>query len=894
MVELANSMSPNHRWTMAEYRRTGYMANGWNAVRKWNGRTTSAQLAGITGPSRETGVWSPHPTETSGDGEEGFRLYRYRYMDSSTGYVSPPSAELGSDLIAPVWDPAESIASAGTALRFLIGSASAVFGPHATGLNIAASASTLNGHTITRDSGSWIDDGFAVGDYITLANCENAGNNGTWGPIAAVTATVITLLVPYTSGWSTANADDTTATWQRAAKGRIQPSTDSKVDTIILEATTVCRKQVRSFRYGPDATGLNIGSPVINNFGRSDGGSFIDDGFTVGSIVNLNSPEDSANNKSFGPMAYVGAASMLTTFGQFTVNADDTAAIWELYDIVDTGDPTAWYLAGQALNTASYVDSILSDAELETQVLAWDDYDNYPPPVTKYVLSHRERLWCYGQVTHEVGNCDVTNNSVNVGVGGTSPDWNTEVLGAALGDSSTQWLFQRDGDPVVYEISHYDSGGSQIVLKKAYAGVTGNDVAYKIFNRANVIFVSEAGFPESFAAGVYINGPNGEAAGDITGAIGYGSRILFFSQSTISALSWNESPLVDPVMIPMSSKAGALSQRVIVEHQGLVYTMDRRGWHVFNGVYPQEIGQPLGNVLDSIDFTYKERFHACYLPDTRAIRWWVVYTGDTYPKNYVQFDVETGAWSTGTYLQAITDSRLVRQGKGLRAFLLDENGHTWWGDTGLADGCPAANSHLTGAAGSTTTVVNVSDTLPTTGVGLAGAFLSRKTAAGVTESRRISSNTAGAITVASAFTGAPATGAELWVGVIPSKLRTREFSALRGPRQKSLTGYLTIHYKPVTSARYLQVRVYEDYSASAKTWSQTGTARTGITWPGGNTRYPTTDWLVTLNSTGVASIPIGSEWKRFFSVELEIDEPDADFYLIAVECDGQALEEVGT
>jgi hypothetical protein len=47
------------------------------------------------------------------------------------------------------------------------------------------------GDTITRNRGSWLDDGFRVGDRITVAG--TASNNFTNAPITAVTATVLTL-----------------------------------------------------------------------------------------------------------------------------------------------------------------------------------------------------------------------------------------------------------------------------------------------------------------------------------------------------------------------------------------------------------------------------------------------------------------------------------------------------------------------------------------------------------------------------------------------------------------------------------------------------------------------------------------------------------------------------
>jgi hypothetical protein len=48
----------------------------------------------------------------------------------------------------------------------------------------------VTGDTITRTAGSWIDDGFAVGDTVTVGGTSL---NNRQGPIAAVTATVLTL-----------------------------------------------------------------------------------------------------------------------------------------------------------------------------------------------------------------------------------------------------------------------------------------------------------------------------------------------------------------------------------------------------------------------------------------------------------------------------------------------------------------------------------------------------------------------------------------------------------------------------------------------------------------------------------------------------------------------------
>lgn len=60
--------------------------------------------------------------------------------------------------------------------------------------------------TLTRATGSFITDGFKVGDYVFVQNAEDSANNGSL-EITAVTATELTV----TGGTYTTNSDDTTA-----------------------------------------------------------------------------------------------------------------------------------------------------------------------------------------------------------------------------------------------------------------------------------------------------------------------------------------------------------------------------------------------------------------------------------------------------------------------------------------------------------------------------------------------------------------------------------------------------------------------------------------------------------------------------------------------------------
>lgn len=700
MTVLYSSLSPNHIPRVAEYRKVAYVANGWDAVRRWDGRTTSAELAGIAGPSQVTGSWAPASgagngyTTASGDSTIGVHVFRYRYMDSRTGYVSNPSAEF----------------------------------------------------ELKVDSGSE-----AISFEIEASGSEN-----------------------------------------------VIVSTDSKVDTIILEATVV--------------------------------------------------------------------------------GSDDTGG-------------AAFFEAARGANTAgTTVTFDIADANLEVKVLDWADDGHDVPPIAQNIVSHRERIWLFGQVTHAVGTATFTNGSVDVDEGSTDPDWNTEALGSASGESSIPWLIQLEGDSTAYEIDYYDSGNSKIVLKKAFTGTTSSDAGYKIYSRAHAIWVSNPDYPEGFTPLKFLSGPQNEMSGDLTAGVGHGASMLFYSTNSSYKLAWDRGPLEDPIMIPLSSEYGALNQRVVVKVQGRVFAMDYLGWTEYQGIRPKLISRPIDEIRDLIDYSKSDNFHACFLPEARAIRWWVCYTDDTgnYPKRYVQYDLDSGSWSTGEYYQGISASKLIPTSTGLQVMLGDENGHTWFADQGTCDGCYAVDSHLTAASGCTATVLQVDETLDITNVGLAGCFLYHVESG---EAKLISSNTSGAITLTSALSTVPSDGDTFWVGPIPSKLKTKAFSSSRrAEKRRAAKVWLT--FDPLSSTRYLQFRIYEDLSTVAQSWGTSRKARKGLVWPGDTTGYPATDWLVDLSdSDGHVWIAIGTEYRRYVELELEILEPDADLQINTIEIQGHGLEE---
>ena len=190
--------SANHRYHPTEYKHYAYIANGWSKSIRWDGIQGTTYQVGIESPNQALGTWTPAPVPAAGDIGLGVHLVRYRYMDTSTGYVSNPSEE-----------------------REIV---------------VTASSKKLP----------------------FLVNTSGAAN--------------------------------------------MIRSTDGKVDTIVIEMTVA-------------------------------GG-------------------------------------------------------------------TAFFEAARGLNSAASIDVDISDAALAVSFLTWPDFGHEPPPVTKYLLSHRRRIWAFGQVSH--------------------------------------------------------------------------------------------------------------------------------------------------------------------------------------------------------------------------------------------------------------------------------------------------------------------------------------------------------------------------------------------------------------------------------------------------------------------------------------------------------------
>jgi hypothetical protein len=169
------------------------------------------------------------------------------------------------------------------------------------------------GDTITRASGSWIADGFAVGDTITITGATaSAGANNITAVIASLSATVITL------------------------------GSEDLVDEVSALCTVVGQATL---------TFANTGETVTRNRG-----SWLSDGFRVGDTVAIDGSDSGTNDGSF---AITALTATVMTLAAGAVDADEVSPVSQVS--ITTGQTKAAWMAEIDAEFASIDDEFRID-----------------------------------------------------------------------------------------------------------------------------------------------------------------------------------------------------------------------------------------------------------------------------------------------------------------------------------------------------------------------------------------------------------------------------------------------------------------------------------------------------------------------------------------------------
>lgn len=537
-----------------------------------------------------------------------------------------------------------------------------------------------------------------------------------------------------------------------------------------------------------------------------------------------------------------------------------------------------FYRAQTALNTATTITVSISDDNLSQQenvtALYGSTQDgelfaNEPPPTGSIVVAHRNRLWVMGNepflLTATQATFTLSSTSITYADG--SPEWAGRYI-------------QADGDTTNYLISSVNS--TAITISAVYAGSTGGKAATIYAANPNIASYSRLNFPESFGGNLqreFLYGTGDRIRG------GYSRRdaLYVFGQYSSQRLTFSINPSATTSnLLPILGNRGVLNQRCLIDADGRLFAWDRLGMY--------EVAEAPNHISNHIDPTLAElcdygesvQFHGIFDPIERCLAWFFVAAGDTVPKYAAVVDLDTidsgdgPRWQFYQFRQGITSSTMVASTDGqVRAWVGDENGYTWaFSTTNTFDGIyPTNPAVLTVAAGATTTVIPVDESLYTT-VTMEGAIAYFPSSG---EERVISTNTTSSITLATALSGAPADGAEMWVGSFPCEYRTKWWAG-QGMQNKKKPSYFYLMLYPGTATGKMQVYFYRDFSTQPYTFDadQSYVGWDGVTFVNG---VLTID-LDAGSADGFVAVNMPADFWRVMQARLVSTKPDGTLRIL--------------
>ena len=558
----------------------------------------------------------------------------------------------------------------------------------------------------------------------------------------------------------------------------------------------------------------------------------------------------------------------------FTINDTGTSGIKRSADskvdtiVVEmtTAGGTTYYEAATVANSETSVVVNLSDTTLQNNDLATSfggEFGHEQPPATAFAFECRDILFAGGFHTWTVTG-DVTNgsDSISVTAGNLSELWDGRLV--RVGSDTTTYLIEA-------------ISGSTITLSSNYDGSDATGATIQILPaQPNLVYHSERYYPESFKL----------ASRGFTALVGTGDRLVggtnylgdawFFGRRSIQRMVFIDNPSTgEPVTV--AGQAGIWNQRCLVlPDEDTMFGFGSNGVWMVVGGRPKHISRSIDASWRSIvDYSKSDLFHAVYDPNTRTAHFWFVRTGDSYPKDAVVVDLNRRRVRLDQWRQPIRSSHIIANDDGrIRPIVSDQNGYTWYME-GATDGVPSSSTgKYTADAGNSTTVTNVTDSLPTGSDDLKGVTLVRPA---TSEAVLIASNGASSITHA-AFATAVAAGETLYAGSIPFTLDT-SWWVHDDLQRKKRPDYFYIMVQPGSTGS-LRVYLYRDFQSSPHTWtkatSQTGTR--GVTWNNGET-YCTVD-VSTTGTDGLVSVPVPANWSRAVKAKIEVVDPSGTIRIL--------------
>lgn len=583
---------------------------------------------------------------------------------------------------------------------------------------------------------------------------------------------------------------------------------------------------------------------------------------------------------------YVGEASAavsITTAGSKKLSVSGVASSDQRVDTIVVEmtlvGGTVYYNASETRNVTGIVSVNLGDTALAEYTLDWDDYGHFAPPPGNILVEHRGCLVVGGQPVYTTGTAKITASGTTVT--GTSTAWKA-VMG------TDDWYFLPSGDTTPTRVATV-TGATSLTLQAAHAAFTTR--GYKMWSpRQCDVYISKPGFPESFGdnLAIYRRQPVLQNKSDQLKSLqSYMGTLLVLGDHSFERFEWEED-YTDGRIYPIPGDRGAVAHRCVVNADGTLFSMDRRGWWAWRGGIPQPISRPVEPLLGQIAWSYAEKFHATYNPVERIVEWFVATGTDTEPKTVFCWDVDNKQWSTRGYGYAIVASTVAPDAQGaMRSLYVDVNGYCWSDGIGDMDGAhPTCSTTLTLATGTVNTCNVSSGTLYTGTRGMAGVPLYWVDG---DETRYATANSSSALYMGSAWSSAPAAGDTIEVGRIACTYKTRAFR-MGGPTESQKGFYFVLEFIPLPVSRTITVRVYENLKSDPKSdWESNSSGQEGVTFVAGSA-----DISVDVSTaSGRVKIPLGDVYHRTLEFEIEVAGSGIPLTMLTYYLNGEMAQEEG-
>ena len=541
---------------------------------------------------------------------------------------------------------------------------------------------------------------------------------------------------------------------------------------------------------------------------------------------------------------------------RLTVGASATDIIYSTDAKVDTiviemteVDGTTYYIVEEIANdTVTQYDIDVSDTTLitGTATATHDDFGHEPPPLSLCIAECRGFTFVGGHTSATIGT--VTTNGT------------TTVTGTSFPTNIDGRFIRFDSESEVYTIFTRDSATS-LTLDRAYTGANGTHTSLVVSKTPSRIYWSRSGSPESFKqlerARDMLQGKNDT----LVGMTDYIGDLWVFGRYSMERLVFVSNPATGE-RIDVAGSYGLWNQRCLIRIEGQLFGWGTNGVWVINGARPQWVSERIDTtVKDNIDYSYSDKFHGEYDPQTKIMRWWYVASGDTQCKRSITYDLERNQFSLDTYRNEINSSCIGPDSTNNIHMYVCDDGYTW-DHEGVTDGVPNTTDRKYTVASGTSTTITVSETINGTTAQWAGVTIYNATQDISTILTGISSST---VFTCSTW-NAPVFGDIMYVGSIPLKITTPWF--VSDGEKKLRPKYLHVHFSPSDTGT-VRVRYYTEFSTTAEVMD------VGADYdpPDGVTIVDGTNYLdVDIDGgsgDGFVAVPIVASWERAIQAEIE-------------------------